>query len=118
MKLDYELVRQLLFFIEDKADAIHVINLFDCVSALPDIKRDVIYYHLKYLVDAHLAEGRMTRDEKFILDITPLGREYLDNIRDDNIWSDIKHNFQQFNQLSLDLLSDIGRSLILKSLGL
>ena len=114
MKLNYDLIRDLLLQIEADSDGYinFLRNYF--FEAFPEVDKAVIDYHLKYLYDAGFIEG--SRD--FIIDIPPYGREYLDTIRDKNIWEDTKKKFHPLGSVTFSVISDIAKSLILKQLGL
>ena len=114
MKLDYDLIRNLLLRIEEDSDGHTNFSLFYFFEAFPEVDKASIDYHLKYLYDAGFVEG--SRD--FIIDITPYGREYLDSIRDKNIWENTKKKFQPLGTVTFSVISDIAKSLVLKQLGL
>lgn len=108
MQLDYDLLRTLLLQIEDKTDGFASIpaNYF-CEQLAPEDSTKVLY-HLKYLPDAGLVEHARKIN---IIDITPLGREYLNNIRDDTIWAKTKKKCHPLASISLSVLSDVARSI-------
>lgn len=90
MKLNYDLMRELLLLIEDRAQIGTVLNAED-ISAACQTSNDnaAILYHLKFLADAGYIdlESNMLY---LISDITPAGRNYLDGIRAQTIWQQVK----------------------------
>jgi len=82
MKLNYELIRQLLLAIEADSNGLQSFSLLHYQTLFTGYNPIIIDYHLKYLIDAHLAEGKV---HCYVLDITPKGRDYLNNVRDDSI---------------------------------
>lgn len=90
MKLNYDLIRELLLLIEDRAQIGTVLNAED-ISAACQTSNDnaAILYHLKFLADADYIdlESNMLY---LISDITPAGRNYLDGIRAQTIWQQVK----------------------------
>ena len=114
MKLNYDLLRSLLLHIEDVTDG-HTNYTFDYfVEQFPKESQNCLYYHLKYLGDACLIEGNAS----YVIDITPYGREYLDSIRDNSIWEKTKSKFQPLGSVTLPIIIEIAKSLVLKQLGL
>ena len=114
MRLNYDLIRLLLLFIEKEADGNKGFLPDDFTAAFSKESPQVIKYHLKYLTDAGLIESV----RGYIFDITPRGREYLDNIRDASIWENTKKRFQPLGSVALDVISSIAKSLISSKLGL
>ncbi|MBG9981861.1 DUF2513 domain-containing protein [Aerococcaceae bacterium DSM 111020] len=51
-----------------------------------------------------------------IKDITYVGHEFLNNIRDAKIWSKTKSTVNKFSSVSLDVLATVANKLILKLL--
>lgn len=115
MKIDYELVRQLLLKIELSADGHRVFSNMDFFVCFPDENQVKVDYHLKYLLDSGLVEGDNTI---CIVDITPYGREYLDNIRDDSVWKSVKERIHKLDSVALPVVSKVAESIVLKALGL
>ncbi|WP_423738704.1 DUF2513 domain-containing protein [Clostridium niameyense] len=50
--------------------------------------------------------------------ITWDGHEFLDNIRDNDIWNKTKNTISKINGVSIPIISDIAKSILLKKLGL
>lgn len=92
MKLNYDLIRELLLLIEDRAQIGTVLNAEDISEACQASNDNVaILYHLKFLADAGYIdlESNMLY---LISDITPAGRNYLDGIRAQTIWQQVKED--------------------------
>lgn len=114
MKRDDELVRNLLLLVEEISDG-HSNYLSEYfVERIPEESSEKVLYHLKYLLDAGLIEGSY----EYILDITPSGREYLDTIRDDYIWKKTLQKVQPFGSVTLSVIAEVAKSLLLNKLGL
>lgn len=115
MKIDYDLVRTLLLQIEDITDGRKDFSIFYFSKCLPDVPIKAIDYHLKYLIDSGMVEGVIW---EFVTDITPYGREYLNSIRNDSIWSKTKERIQPLGSVALDVVSELGKSFVLEKIGL
>ena len=114
LKLNHDLIRDLLLYIEDKSDGQQGFAPDDFCAAFPAEPPLTVKYHLKYLADAGLVE----RVRAYILDITPLGRNYLDNIRSQSVWEVTKQRFQPLGSVTLDVISEIAKAAVLSHLGL
>ena len=113
MKLDYDLIRDLLLYVEDKTDGEKTIHVLSIAEDFHAVEVQKIKYHLKYLKDSHYLQH--IRDVN-ILDITPLGRDYLNSVREQSIWKETKKVFHPLGSVALSVVSDIATSIILKRL--
>ena len=118
MKLDYDLIREILVVIEDISDG--SVN-FTTDGIWKDYfqnrcQTEVFRYHVKYLRDCGFIEP--SNNSGYIIDITPYGREYLDNIRDDTIWEKTKEKVKPLGNVTLDVISEIAKSLVMTYFGL
>lgn len=127
MRLDIDCVRDLLLCIEENTGLRKVCSFIDCgltESAcyvgnesqpfdyqLPldnKYKNDKLIYHLNYCVEDQL----ITRSDIstmyciVISDLTPLGHQLLNNIRDDSIWGKVKNILSGFSSVSLPVVGN------------
>lgn len=114
MELKHDLVREILLDIEDKG-----FNKFYFVESLKlnrdgsERNEDDIIYTLSKLVEANFIEGNPIESEKipidfFVKDLTWSGHEFLDNIRDEGVWKDIKNVTKNLSSVSLTLIGKLG----------
>lgn len=115
MKLNYDLIRLLLLKIEDITDGYSEFYNADIIKAFSDYSGAVILYHLKYLDDAGYIERYR---HNVIIDITPIGREYLNSVRNNDIWEKTKQKIQSFGDVSLPIITEVSSALIKSSLGI
>ncbi|MGM9572707.1 MAG: DUF2513 domain-containing protein [bacterium] len=119
MKLDYDLIRNILLSIEEISDGT---SNFDPRYIQQEyhaaIPYKIFYYHLKYLNDAGLIEAIGQDYIAYIIDITPYGRKYLDNVRTPDVWDKTKKKIKPFGSVTISVISDIASSIIKESLGL
>lgn len=122
MKLNYDLIRELLLFIEDHTDGSLPIPDNTIVQAFAaNSEQNVVIYHLKYLMDTGFIERAYTAYLKsgFTADITPTGRNYLDSIRDERRWDDVKKHFaDKLGNVAIDIVSLVARKCMLDAIGL
>ena len=101
-KLDLDLVRNILFLIEDKTSFSKWLNLKDFLQICPD--KDKVVEHLYLLEKEGFIEGKPYYtdnecDEFIVTRISMKAHEYLSTIRNETIWNKTKEK-----------LSDIGGS--------
>ncbi len=92
MKRDWDLIREILVALEDKKESKGILRLKD----FPSGREQEISYHVALLLDAGLVEGSMPSEfgppvKRFNLSrLTWEGHDFLDAIRNDDVWSKIK----------------------------
>jgi len=115
MKLNYDLIREILMFIEEKADGdINYTAELIWEERFTSYDNRVVYYHVKYLCDASFIES----SNGYIIDITPNGRGYLDNIRNSNIWEKTKDTIKPLGNVTFGVISEVAKHLVTNYLGL
>ena len=107
MKRDMELIRKLLFAMEDNPRQL-VVDGYD---------KEVVKYHALLLIEAGLLDGKVSDtlantsvvpSNIFVNRLTWDGHEFLDNIRKDEIWNTIK---SEFKDASISTIFSIGKEL-------
>jgi len=96
MKRDFDLVRKLLFFFEEKPDISPV--LWTDPPEVEGYQRDDVKYHLMLLYQAGLVDGEPIRsttsdrivDMGAVFSLTWEGHEFLEKIRSDTVWENVK----------------------------
>lgn len=53
-----------------------------------------------------------------VRDITPKGLDYLNNVRNESVWSKTKERIKPMEQVTFDLISEVAKSYLLSKLGL
>lgn len=93
LKRDMELVRKLFFMIENQEDDRREL-------VVPkEYDKDVVAYHLKILDQAGYVESNITYASNSVLwmsaTLTWEGHEFLDSIKNDNIWRKTKEGIKE-----------------------
>ncbi|WP_165347249.1 DUF2513 domain-containing protein [Gottfriedia acidiceleris] len=106
MKRDMELIRNLLFIIEEQENDCQQLNIPS------GYEKEVVVYHLKLLEQANYLENviRYADNEAYIIrsSITWIGHEFLGSIRNDTNWSKIKGKFgTEINKIPIAVLSSV-----------
>jgi len=120
MKRDMDLVRDLLMYIENDPT-------FDGQSwqnlELPDEMYDKhrteeIAYHVGLLIEAGFIRGQLGATAPTISKLTWNGHEFLDNIKDRDIWHKAKQRIKGLPGVALTVVAEIAKEEIRKKLGL
>ena len=116
MKRDMDLVRLLLIEIEEKA--------LEPYAGLQDIKIEgfksqEIDYNLDLLIKSGMIEGEVQiygggQSTHFIQGITWLGHDFLEDIRDPEMWARTKKGANQIKSWSIETIKEIVKGLIKK----
>lgn len=114
MRLDYDLIRDLLLLIEDKSDGKNEISIFRFTEAMPDTDIGIIEYHLKYLSDA----GVIEMYDGYVMDLTPIGHDYANNMRNDTVWKHAKEKLHPVGSAALDVIGEVVKAVLLAQIGL
>lgn len=126
MKLNYDCVRDVLLYLEDN------LSLNKSITFPSDIKESLL---IKYSKDDLLYTVKILLNKKLILgddnfnyatgiytaNIDSLsfdGHSFLDNIRDNQVWSKSKKILSAFKSVSIEIISQVATNVIYKKLGL
>lgn len=118
MKLNHDLVRDLMLCIEENTNStIRFLFIEELTKKLPTYTEDELKYHYFQLFDA----GYISSANNFQCGkLTYEGHKYLDNIRDKSAWDKLKDS--GLSSMSLDVAKDLAKevitSLAKKKLGL
>lgn len=106
MKRDMDLVRQILLAVEGSSD---LIVLSFTVDTDPQTKQ----FHLRLLQDAgHLSYEKSPAGGMYGWRMTWTGHEFLDEVRDPEIWRKTKEGADKVGSWSIKLLGEIASGLI------
>ena len=112
MKRDMDLLRQLLLHIEEIADGLD--------SKIAGVEPHVVAEHLRLLMEASLIDVLIVPDGSEVLDHVEPTRptwadhDFLDNIRDPEIWKQAKEGALAARGFTFELLGDIAKGFIRK----
>ena len=118
MKLDMELVREILFQIEDCTDSSGLNE-----PIIKDRPLDVVDYHVVFCVQSGLIEGAKIfvsdRRTYMFLNLTPSGHEFVTQSRNDTIWNAAKEQIRQKGlPATIDVIKTVLSGLIKSAMGL
>lgn len=120
MKRDMDFVRDLLFQIEDGQKLFNTLPKSQAAAlglsadeAIDDELAAKLEQHLELLESAGFAEfHRSGGGAWFNPKLTWTGHEFLDNVRDKDIWEQAKTGVENVGGAGLDLLSQLAKGLI------
>lgn len=91
MKLDYDLLRDILLYVEERSNGHRRFYVREIVPVLGEEHAQEIIYTMNYLLEAGYAYGIGPRfNNPIIIDLTNKGREFVDATNDNSIWQKTK----------------------------
>ncbi len=125
MKRDIELIRNIMLQLEEHLIPNSMINarnllLYDKSS---DEEFQILLEHINQLLENELIEAKPLKDlsgfrEFMIFRITSKGYDFLDTLRNDTVWNDVKEKASVIGGFTISLLTDLGKSYIKSKLDL
>ena len=128
MKLDLDLIRELLITIENASDGQQNFEVDDIYNLNPQTfdlygGLDAVEYHLRqlalggYIVTTSGYDTR--RGNGVILDLTWEGHEFIRNISNPSVWRKIKDKLSPVtNNVSLSVLGQVAGTIVKQQLGI
>ncbi len=121
MERDMDLIRDLLLHIASDPiyDGQHGITP-DIASEMGITDRPIeeVNYHLNLLIEAGMLKGRQGMSTTVVSRLTWEGHEFIDDIRDQGIWSKTKERIQGLPSVAISVIAEIAKAEIKKKLGL
>jgi hypothetical protein len=115
MKRDMDLLRAIMLFAEEQVPAARFKSCEppDFQSKFPALDRDTLCEHIRLLEETqYLKKVAWSYDGAALSGLTMVGFDYLDTIRDDEIWRKAKDGAREAGGFTLDLLGDLAKGLI------
>lgn len=124
MKLNHDCIRDLLLVVENYGTLDHIgHDQLMSYSELEVYDEDTIIYTALRLFDAGylIGNNQFYMDDKIYLTISAIsynGHQFLDTIRDTNVWKHVKEKSSSLASVSIQLLGELGVAYSRKLLGL
>ena len=118
MKIDYDLLREILLYVEDNSNGNRRFYVRDFVNLRGKEYAKSIIYHMNHLFEIEYATGSGVRyTSPVIYDLTIKGREFIEATRDNSIWQKTKKKIgdeisNRTVAFVLDTAITIGKSII------
>lgn len=141
MRLNMDCIRDIMLWVEsittprkyacyvdtDMVEALQEIYLDESDKPTPSAEQkqlcikysnEVLVYHLNYCIEAGLLKlhNASSRERILIEDLTPLGHEFIANVREDANYNSIKSRAKKAGIETLQGMIDIGKSLAASAL--
>lgn len=114
MKRNMDLIRALLLKVESGHSQLSIHEVED-LATVDDIASKTVHYHMNLLVDADFIDASAThRGTWYIKSMTWAGHDFLDTVRDPEIWKRTKDVAKEAKGFSVELLRDIAKGLVKK----
>lgn len=116
MRLKPDCVREILLDVEKRAIYGQTVNYLDPIDfqAFPNYSPNEVLYHIRQCHESGFFIGntRFLYEGCIIKDLSPVGHEFLANIRKDTNWNKTKEIAQSVGSTSLDVMKDIAAQVI------
>jgi hypothetical protein len=120
MKLDHELIRSALLFIEENQksdmDAVFIQDIYNGLNE--EYSGEEIYYNFRRLSEAGFVNIKFYAGGFFVNSITYDGHQFLDNVRDPAIWKSTKNVIAKVSSASIPIVMQVAIQQIRTSLGI
>ncbi|MBR0583994.1 DUF2513 domain-containing protein [Bacillus altitudinis MN12] len=121
MRLNHDCIRDLLLGLEENLNYNQSMKRgkFISMSNLSEYDKNESIYTLKKMVEAGYIQATFPNNIDFVIeDITYSGHQFLDNIRDPEIWSKTKVAASKVAGVSLSVIGELASSFVRQSIGL
>jgi hypothetical protein len=118
MKRDNDYIRELLLTIESDPQFDGTRQVQPGPPSEPGRSYDDLAYHLTLLIEAGFVVGQPTMQMPFVSRLTWEGHEFLDDIRDPDVWSKTKERMKGLGSVGLNFVWEIAKAEIKTKLGL
>lgn len=117
MKREMDLIRALLLKIESwdipPGAMMSRLRATDPEVQIEGYTDNQVDYHLELLIDAGLVEGSCNMERLFqISKLTPAGHDFVESVRDPEIWRETKEGAKKAGGFTLELLGDLAKGLL------
>jgi hypothetical protein len=110
MKIDYDILRQLLIYFDKRSDGSSIPFLKDAIAYnFPNIDVNTIFIYAKKLIELKLVTGKVMGQGLNIGDIKESGRNLLRIMTDTKIWDDIEEKLNSMETVSFEQLAMIAK---------
>lgn len=111
MKRDMDLVRTILLLVEDNPDAV-----METIPEIPEYTKDQVAEHIRLLVEGDMltATDASSKDEAdfFYIRLTWRGHDFIDSVRDSEIWRKTKSAAKRIGSWSIATLGEIAKGYV------
>ncbi|KRM20276.1 hypothetical protein FC40_GL000195 [Ligilactobacillus hayakitensis DSM 18933 = JCM 14209] len=116
MKLNPDCIRDILLAVEDTSSYGKIISSFELYKSksLSNYSENEILYHVRQLAWSKMLEQTdFYLDNSFsILDLSPQGHEFLNNIRSDDNWNKTKEFSGKLGSFAISTLQSVASSVM------
>lgn len=116
MKLNPDCIRDILFVVEENTSFNQMLRLTDdnMFGLESKYQHDEILYHVRQCQWLNLLDVEMwtMTGDCLIKDLTPLGHEFIANVRKNEVWTNVKNIAGQIGSASLSALVQIASNVV------
>lgn len=116
MRLDPNCIRSVLIYVEENTTYYSscTLTVYDLNSIFPDYDFDTVMYHIDQCAQSGFFSAFSTDqiENVEIKGLSPAGHQFLDNVRNDNIWNKVKNIGDELGSQSLSALAQIAANVV------
>ena len=116
MKLNPDCIRDILLYVEGNTSYRKACTIIPslCCKTFPNYSSDEVMYHVNQCeMSGYFSKTSSDLDGNItIVSLSPLGHQFIDNIRSDDVWKDVKQVSDTVGSKSLTALSQIASGVI------
>lgn len=123
MKRNMDLIRYIMIYLEEemKAGSIYIADNIDFTKFSDDINKNIINEHLMLLlenefIDAVYAGNKISLNAFAIKRITNKGYDFIDALRNDDIWNKVKEKATNVGGVTLSIMIELGKEYLKQKL--
>ena len=103
---------------DQSLDGSHWIAFEPSQDMLSRHSQEEINYHIRLLIEAGMVKGNLGPVFPTVSKLTWDGHEFLDNIKDSDVWSKTKERLKGLPGVALSVVGELAKAEIKKKLGL
>lgn len=118
MKLNHDCIREVLLTIEKQMTLNSTLVNTDINNSIKNFSSDEIEYVIRKLSEAGYIDCEFTFEDYFVKNMTWEGHQFLDTIRNDQVWKSTKDHLKKFGSFSIPVIQQLATSISKKILDL
>lgn len=123
MKRDMDLIRYIMICLEEEMNAgsIYIADNIDFTKFSNDVTKNIVNEHLMLLlenefIDASFAGSKFSPSTFAIKRITNKGHDFIDALRNDNVWNKVKEKATSVGGFTLSAVYELGKEYVKQEL--
>lgn len=114
MKLNNDCIRDILLYVEENTTfSKSSVGVEPFLESLSKYDEETLFYHLSLMNQAKLLKVQFAGNKPFLISkLTWEGHQFIDNIRDNKVWAQIKDKSKKLSSVSLQFLISLAPTIL------